>query len=245
MTKLILEPPVFLIGDYSYSQTSGVVSKNNVLTQLRAKESALLNALIEHFPNILSREQIVKELYEGSYATDATINQLVKRLRQALDDHQRSLIRTIPKQGYMLTSAPLPIEIEPVKAHTIPPKYLNGDHGTLNTNDINLEELQRIASGNHQPASKTQERLFGAFAVIGSLAALLAGYTLGHFTFYEPNYLQRTTSEAFQRNVHNDQAQTPIVTVNERGDTQAIYLIDDGNNVICTYNQAVTTCNSR
>jgi DNA-binding winged helix-turn-helix (wHTH) protein len=100
MTKLTLEPPVYLIGEYLYSSTSGVLSKNQTLTQLRAKESALLNALIKRVPDALSRDNIVKELYENTYATDVTINQLVKRLRTALGDDQRSLIRGIVEVGY-------------------------------------------------------------------------------------------------------------------------------------------------
>jgi len=245
MTKLVLEPPVYLIGDYSYSKTSGVVSKNNVLTQLRAKESALLNVLIEHFPNTLSRDQIVKELYEGSYATDATINQLVKRLRKALDDDQRSLIRTIPKQGYMLTTAPQPIEIEPIATHAIHPKYLNCEHGSVNSSEINLEELQRIAAGNIQPNTPNQERLCGAFAVIGGLVALLLGYTFGHFTLYTPNYIERTSEIEFKNAVLADDATTPLASLNAQGDTETIYLVDDGIHIICTYNQVVTTCKTK
>ncbi len=125
MTKLKLEPPIYRIGEYSYSLTSGVVSKNNHLSRLRAKESALLNALIEQFPEVLSRENIVDKLYENTYATDATINQLVKRLRKALGDEERSLIRTIPKKGYMLTVAPNKIETKDASPH-IPAKYYGG-----------------------------------------------------------------------------------------------------------------------
>lgn len=106
MTSLSLEPPVYSFSGILYSPTSGVIELNKERTQLRAREANLFTALIDSFPEVLSRKEIEARLWKDSYATNATINQTVKALRFSLKDENRSLIRTIPKQGYVLSSKP-------------------------------------------------------------------------------------------------------------------------------------------
>jgi len=106
MTLLSLEPPIYQIGDIYYSPTSGVIEYQGESTRLRAREANLLHALVLSFPDVLSRTEIEETLWKDSYATNATINQTVKALRFSLQDDQRTLIRTIPKQGYVLAVRP-------------------------------------------------------------------------------------------------------------------------------------------
>lgn len=106
MTALSLEPPIYNVSGILYSPTSGVIELNEERSQLRAREANLFKALIESFPEVLSRTEIENTLWKDSYATNATINQTVKALRFSLKDDQRTLIRTIPKQGYVLSTKP-------------------------------------------------------------------------------------------------------------------------------------------
>ncbi|WP_322804069.1 winged helix-turn-helix domain-containing protein [Vibrio alfacsensis] len=107
MPKLSLEPPVYKVGDLYFSPTSGVIDNQGDLSLLRAREANLFNELIKTFPEVLSRTTIEETLWKDSYATNATINQTVKALRFSLQDVDRTLIRTIPKQGYVLAIAPI------------------------------------------------------------------------------------------------------------------------------------------
>lgn len=107
MAKLYLEPPVYKVGELFYSPTSAVVDNQGELSRLRAREASLFYELIKTFPEVLSRSSIEQTLWKDSYATNATINQTVKALRFSLQDVDRTLIRTIPKQGYVLSAAPL------------------------------------------------------------------------------------------------------------------------------------------
>ena len=106
MAKLCLEPPIYKVGDLYYSPTSAVVENQGELSRLRAREANLFYELIKTFPDVLSRTSIEQTLWKDSYATNATINQTVKALRFSLQDVDRTLIRTIPKQGYVLSAAP-------------------------------------------------------------------------------------------------------------------------------------------
>ncbi|CAH1547187.1 OmpR/PhoB-type domain-containing protein [Vibrio rotiferianus] len=107
MAKLYLEPPVYKVGELFYSPTSAVVDNQGELSRLRAREASLFYELIKTFPEVLSRSSIEQTLWKDSYATNATINQTVKALRFSLQDVDRTLIRTIPKQGYVLSASPL------------------------------------------------------------------------------------------------------------------------------------------
>lgn len=107
MISLSLEPPIYSIGEILYSPTSGVIEYHAQRYQLRAREANLLFALIQSFPNVLSRADIEEQLWKNSYATNATINQTVKALRASLGDEKRILIRTIPKEGYVLSTKPV------------------------------------------------------------------------------------------------------------------------------------------
>ncbi len=112
MSLLSLEPPVYQVGDILYSPTSGAIEKQGEISRLRAREANLFHALIDSFPEVLSRKEIEEQLWKDSYATNATINQTIKALRFSLNDEQRTLIRTIPKQGYVLATKPIIVEEE-------------------------------------------------------------------------------------------------------------------------------------
>ncbi|CAK1711046.1 winged helix-turn-helix domain-containing protein [Vibrio crassostreae] len=243
MTKLTLEPPVYLIGEYLYSSTSGVLSKNDNLTRLRAKESALLNALINRVPDVLSRENIVQELYENTYATDATINQLVKRLRKAMSDDQRSLIRTIPKQGYLLAIDPKLVEERPHASPEIPAKYLTVEHGDFDPIDVDIEELNRVTNRKIAPQDESRLQRFGAATVIGCLLFVAIGYGLGACFAPSARYLdQISVGEAETQHI-DTLSQTPTVVIDKDQQVVAIYLKDDEETVHCEYQEQVTLCN--
>ncbi|MEZ8724454.1 transcriptional regulator [Vibrio pomeroyi] len=243
MTKLTLEPPVYLIGEFLYSSTSGVLSKDNNLTRLRAKESALLNALIKRVPDVLSRENIVQELYENTYATDATINQLVKRLRKAMGDDQRSLIRTIPKQGYLLAIAPKLVEKHPHTSPEIPAKYLAVEHGDFDPVDVKVEELNRANTHSIQPKDESRLQRFGAATVIGCLLAVVIGYGLGSWFAPSARYLEQVSVVEAEAQHIDTLSQTPTVVIDNNQQVVAIYLKDDEESVHCAYQEQVTLCN--
>lgn len=135
MAKLYLEPPVYKVGELFYSPTSAVVDNQGELSRLRAREASLFYELIKTFPDVLSRSSIEQTLWKDSYATNATINQTVKALRFSLQDVDRTLIRTIPKQGYVLSASPqieksYGLEIIEEPKQTEPPQSNNQQEDT-------------------------------------------------------------------------------------------------------------------
>ncbi|MGF1697770.1 winged helix-turn-helix domain-containing protein [Vibrio lamellibrachiae] len=107
MVSLKLEPPIYQIGDYLFSTSSGVVKFDNKILRLRPREAMLFQAMIDKFPEVLSREEIEKSIWKDLYEANATINQTVRGLRTCLKDGERTFIRTIPKKGYLLSVQPI------------------------------------------------------------------------------------------------------------------------------------------
>ncbi|MCG9542212.1 winged helix-turn-helix domain-containing protein [Vibrio sp. Isolate33] len=219
------------------------MSKDDNLTRLIAKESALLNALIKRVPGVLSRENIVQELYENTYATDATINQLVKRLIKAMGDDQRSLIRTTPKQGYLLAIAPKLVEKHPHSSPEIPAKYLAVKHGDFDPDDVKVEELNRVNTHSIQPQDESRLQRFGAATVIGCLLAIVIGYGLGSWFAPSARYLEQVSVVEAEAQHIDTLSQTPTVVIDNNQQVVAIYLKDDEESVHCAYREQVTLCN--
>lgn len=74
--------------------------KNNSLVMLTKKESKLLNLLIENQGAVVSKDEIIEEVYDNIFTTDVNIRALVKRLRDKMDN--LSHIVTISGVGYTL-----------------------------------------------------------------------------------------------------------------------------------------------
>ncbi|MCK6265125.1 winged helix-turn-helix domain-containing protein [Vibrio sp. ZSDE26] len=245
MTKLKLEAPVYQVGDYLYSMTSGVISKNDSLSQLRSKESALLNVFIETFPEVTSREKIVEELYQNTYATDATINQLVKRLRKSLEDNNRSLIRTISKQGYLLSSPPDVVELEKQEQLDTTISRYQTEH---NFEGISLEAQQQLKRFEDPVAvkelldtTKSKQRFLGAAVTTGCVIAFVIGYAFSTLNGHRTPHLQEISSlEAFALKVTDLQA--PVYVRDADTDHLSIYIADDNTMVVCNKNEELTEC---
>ncbi|WP_114634913.1 winged helix-turn-helix domain-containing protein [Vibrio splendidus] len=149
MLKLCLEPPVYKVGELYYSPTSAVIDSQGERSRLRARESNLFHELIKTFPEVLSRSSIEETLWKDSYATNATINQTVKALRFSLEDTDRTLIRTIPKQGYVLAVAPK------IDNNTVP--KLNESNANELTVDVSIT-AQTISSTEVETVDTTSEQ---------------------------------------------------------------------------------------
>ncbi|MEL4013200.1 winged helix-turn-helix domain-containing protein [Dryocola clanedunensis] len=86
-----------------YKSTRRLVSGDtNTLISLRPKEQILWDILYENSPGIVTRKELCEIVWQGRYVSDFTINQTINALRKKLSDCERTLIVTMPKQGYAL-----------------------------------------------------------------------------------------------------------------------------------------------
>lgn len=68
--------------------------------RLRWKEYQILSLLVARSPELVTRTEIIENIWKGTYCSDSTINQTIKSIRQKIGDAEHTLIRTIPRLGY-------------------------------------------------------------------------------------------------------------------------------------------------
>lgn len=71
-------------------------------SRLRWKEYQVLSLLVARTPELVSRSEIIENIWKGTYCSDSTINQTIKSIRQKIGDTEHTLIRTIPRLGYKI-----------------------------------------------------------------------------------------------------------------------------------------------
>ena len=100
----------FSLGDLSLIPSRHEVRRGERLVSLTAREYALLLLLIEHSGQVLSRDQILRQVWHDQRgAASNVIEVYVRYLRQKLEEQgEKRLIHTVRGQGYCLSDGPPP-----------------------------------------------------------------------------------------------------------------------------------------
>lgn len=82
-------------------------------SRLEPRQMAVLSFLTERVNQLVTREELVKEIWNDYGGGDEGLNQAISFLRKLLDDNNKEIIETIPKKGYVIhaviTEKPFPI----------------------------------------------------------------------------------------------------------------------------------------
>ena len=104
----------FIIGEWTVHPTTGVLSRNGHKRRAEPKLMDVLLVLVEHQGEVVSRDQLLAEAWQGLVVTDEVLTRCISELRTLLDDtaREKHYIRTVPKRGYSLIAAVSPLEAE-------------------------------------------------------------------------------------------------------------------------------------
>ena len=106
-------PVKFRINDLLVDPTLGLVSGPGGSVHLEPRVLAVLQALARRPGALVSRGELLSEIWTGADIYDEALTQCVYQLRQQLvtagGPDCRNLVRTVPKRGYLLTA-----EVQPV-----------------------------------------------------------------------------------------------------------------------------------
>lgn len=81
---------------------------SDVTTRLEPRLMKLLFLLASHAGQLVSREQIIRDIWNDYGGGEDGLTQAISFLRKMLDDVAKDRIRTIPKKGYLLNAAVIP-----------------------------------------------------------------------------------------------------------------------------------------
>ena len=99
----------FRFGIFEFSATDRELRRDGQLVRLQAQPAQVLGCLIQHAGQVVSREQLQREVWgEDTFVDfDRGLNFCMAQIRSALDDDATAprFIRTIPKRGYQFIAA--------------------------------------------------------------------------------------------------------------------------------------------
>ncbi len=100
----------FNLGDRIVYPLQGLVSNNGKSVHLQPKVMAVLLCLAERAGNVVTREEIVEQVWNGRAVSDESLTRCISELRLALGDQPQlpEFLQTIPKIGYRLVK---PVEL--------------------------------------------------------------------------------------------------------------------------------------
>ena len=71
-------------GDWHFCRDTGVLDRDGTVVSLEPRVAALLQHFLDHPGELLSRDQLVAEVWEGRVVSDDAIRRAVSSLRRAL-----------------------------------------------------------------------------------------------------------------------------------------------------------------
>ncbi len=91
-------------GKFEFDPVTRRVRREGMDIHLTPKAFELLAALLDGAPRVVSKRELHARLWPSGVVADATLVALIKQLRAALDDRDRTapLIRTVHRVGYAL-----------------------------------------------------------------------------------------------------------------------------------------------
>lgn len=93
------------LGEWLLDPATNELSRGSERVHLEPKAVDLLVALARRAGEVVSREELLSQVWNGVVVGDDVLTQAVIKLRKALGDAEPEYIQTIPKRGYRLTAA--------------------------------------------------------------------------------------------------------------------------------------------
>lgn len=96
----------FHVGDWTADPESGRLARGEEERHLPPMTMDLLRLLAEHAGQVVGKDQILDEVWEGRFVSESALTRAIAELRRLLDDHRRPprYIETVPKRGYRLVA---------------------------------------------------------------------------------------------------------------------------------------------
>jgi TolB-like protein/DNA-binding winged helix-turn-helix (wHTH) protein/Tfp pilus assembly protein PilF len=123
----------FRFGSYLLDLEKGVLLRDGSEVSLRRQSFDVLVHLVRNRGGLVTREELLKDIWTDKVVTDASITQCLVDIRAAIDDNQHEKIRTLTGRGYRFE---LPVEDEPSSA----------DHRAVGPREVDESVLVRETS---------------------------------------------------------------------------------------------------
>lgn len=98
----LVDPGASTLTNIKSQNDSGQVNKTEQIQLIDHKVMSLLLYFVERHDQVISRDELLSQLWSSQYVSDDVLNVAISNLRKHLQDSSRQpkYIKTIPRQGY-------------------------------------------------------------------------------------------------------------------------------------------------
>jgi TolB-like protein/DNA-binding winged helix-turn-helix (wHTH) protein len=93
--------PVFRFGEFTLDTARGVLLRSDEEVSLRPQSLFVLQVLLERHGQLVTKDELYERVWSGKAVTDDSLTQCVADIRRALQDTDRTLLRTLPRRGLL------------------------------------------------------------------------------------------------------------------------------------------------
>ena len=101
------ETTAYRLGDFTIDLDRGGLYRDGAEVRIRPRSFDVLRYLAERPGKLVSRDELMDALWQGAVVTEDAVTQCFIDIRKALGDDSQTMIRTVPRRGYVLE---LPVE---------------------------------------------------------------------------------------------------------------------------------------
>lgn len=138
----------FRLGEWIVRPADGSLASTGRASRLEPLLMELLVFLCSRPRQVISKDELLAYVWSGRFVSDDTVKAAFYQLRKALGDSARKprFIETLPKRGYRVLLAPVPLDPEPRDPETAA--------------DSLVQRGKALLAGRPDPATLTQARLY-------------------------------------------------------------------------------------
>jgi len=209
-------PRVFEFAEFSFDASKKVLWRGAETVLLAPKACEILGVLIENAPQILSREELMNQVWNDSFVEEANLTHHISSLRKALgeDGNGRKFIETIPRKGYRFVA---PIKEQITEATEIVFNERTAiqfvEETSVEANDLTGDSEMAQTEKKIAPASAgNKRRSIWIFAAVVLILLLGAGSFFVYRKFYSSKISVAPTEISFKRLTPDSDATAPSVS---------------------------------
>jgi DNA-binding winged helix-turn-helix (wHTH) protein len=92
---------IHLFEEFTLDLSRGFLLRGDELVHLRPQTYEVLKYLVEHRGELISKDKVIEEVWQGRAVSDGSLAKCIEELREALGDKSMSYISTVRGRGYI------------------------------------------------------------------------------------------------------------------------------------------------
>ena len=104
MSNDVETPVVYRFGEFTLDTGRAALFRGDDEIRLRPQSFEVLRHLAANHGRIVTKEELLEEVWRGRAVTDDSLTQCLIDVRRAIGDEERTVVRTVPRRGYIFES---------------------------------------------------------------------------------------------------------------------------------------------